>query len=96
MPKCMSCQKNIQWKSVYISTWFPNKTIQCNTCDSIYKITSHNYISLAILIPMMVSGWYINRFLPLPWSIFIGLPSIILLGLVITLIVPFFVKVERI
>jgi CXXC-20-CXXC protein len=93
--KCKLCDHYLEWKKIYASLWFPHRTIQCSKCESKHIImsSSHKYISLFIIISMLALGIIINHIISsFPISMVVGLPSIIIFGLLISLFMPFFVK----
>ncbi|WP_042148299.1 TIGR04104 family putative zinc finger protein [Paucisalibacillus sp. EB02] len=94
-PKCNSCNHHLEWKKIYTSLWFPQKSTQCSKCKSNHEITTPLFISILTIMLAGQLALVIKNFLSLS-SIFMGvvvlITSIFVLILLISLFIPYFVK----
>lgn len=98
MPKCKSCNRQLEWKRVYTSLWFPSKVIKCSECGTNHNISSrtHRCISLSILIPMLLLGLVLTNLFSftIPMNFIVGIVLIFFIGMLISLFIPYFIKPE--
>lgn len=94
LPKCNVCEHKFGWKKIYTSLWFSNRTIQCSECGTKHDIASRSrHISLLILIPMLLLGLVLNNLISFsPLYIVVGVSLILLLGILISLFLPYLVN----
>ncbi|WP_096272137.1 TIGR04104 family putative zinc finger protein [Paucisalibacillus globulus] len=85
-PKCKSCNHHLEWKKVFTSLWFPQKTATCSQCMSHHEITTPLYISILTVVLTNQLALLINNFLS--WSS-IWMSIAVVIALIISLIILF-------
>lgn len=94
LPKCKVCKHHFGWGKIYKSLWFSNRAIQCSVCGTKHEVASRSrHISLVMLIPMLLLGIVLNNILSFtPLYIVVGVLLILLLGILISLFLPYLVN----
>ncbi len=100
LPKCKECGHQFVWKEIIKSQWrYGFKAIQCKICDTKFAIKNSFLLYLLLFMgPTLISQLVLKKyFIPkdlslTPLSFIIELPPLIIMMMMISLIIPYFVK----
>ncbi|WP_169819102.1 TIGR04104 family putative zinc finger protein [Anaerobacillus arseniciselenatis] len=101
--KCKECNHKFEWKKIYVSLWsnsWTEKFIKCSKCGTKHILTPRSRYApsaFILLLPLMLSN-LIRNYYQIPFTIFnafIIVSTGLIFIILVSLIVPFFVRYER-
>lgn len=90
--QCDGCNNKLNWLSIVQSIWFRYKPIKCSGCGKQYSIDfkTRYKTTISMIIPLFLFGLIIRNTITDSVGYMIG--ALFLFGIVITFILPFFIK----
>ncbi|MFS1515445.1 TIGR04104 family putative zinc finger protein [Bacillus sp. SCS-151] len=90
LQKCVNCNRQFSWSKIYKSFWWAYKPIECDNCNTEYRIRLSGrfvFVSLTLL-PMLIFSFFLSPFSNPFLTIGMGL-TILLIG---SLFTPYLVR----
>ncbi len=97
MQKCSVCGAPFKWNKIFKSIWLGYEPVQCEKCNSKYKITFTSRLICVslIILPMLIFGFYLTPLL-ISNKLYINLLLLLIIPIVCSLFSPYLVKYKKV